>query len=108
MVVLDEPETHLHPEWMLKYAEIVVLLHIVLGINFLISTHSSEFLSFIQRFTIKHNCLKTCNYYMLKNDPEDDTKSIIQEYSSDQLDEIYDVLTRPFINVSKELDDINE
>lgn len=107
MVVLDEPETHLHPEWMLKYAEIVVLLHNVLNINFLISTHSSEFLSFIQSFIIKHNCSKSCNYYMLKNDPEDDTKSIVQEYSGDQLDEIYDVLTRPFITVSKELDEIN-
>jgi hypothetical protein len=26
MIVLDEPEVHLHPNWQLKYAEIITLL----------------------------------------------------------------------------------
>jgi predicted ATPase len=26
LIVLDEPEVHLHPNWQLKYAEIITLL----------------------------------------------------------------------------------
>ena len=106
IVVLDEPETHLHPEWMLIYAEIIVLLHNILGINVIISTHNSEFLSFIQLFSKKHNCSSVCKYYMLHNDNEDVSKSVLEDYT-ENVDAIYEKMTRPFLAASKALDNLN-
>ena len=45
IIILDEPEIHLHPEWQLKFAEIIVLLQKEFGLNILLNTHSPYFLN---------------------------------------------------------------
>lgn len=107
VVILDEPEAHLHPEWMIRYAEVVVLLHSILKINFLISTHSSEFLSFIQLFTEKYKCTKACNFYKLKADLDNTTTTVVEKYNTN-IDGIYSDLTRAFLEASKQLDGLND
>ena len=54
VLILDEPEIHLHPEWQLFYAEIIVLLQ----------THSSHFLEAIEYYSKKHNVEDKCEYYL--------------------------------------------
>lgn len=103
IVVLDEPEAHLHPEWMIMYAEMVVLLQKELGINFVISTHSSEFISYLELYTRKYDTIKQCKYYLLQEDGEDLSQTKVQD-CTDTIEEIYSVLTRPYIWASKELD----
>ncbi|MCR5380656.1 MAG: AAA family ATPase [Lentisphaeria bacterium] len=48
ILVLDEPEIHLHPAWQVLYAEILVLLQKAFNLNVLLTTHSSYFLEAIQ------------------------------------------------------------
>lgn len=103
MVILDEPEAHLHPEWMILYAEIVVLLQKELGINFVISTHSSEFISYLEVFTRKFENTDRCKYYLLQEAGNDLSETVIQD-CTDSVNDIYDVLTRPYIWASRELD----
>ncbi|MBQ8084834.1 MAG: AAA family ATPase [Lachnospiraceae bacterium] len=103
IVILDEPEAHLHPEWMLLYAEIIVLLQKILKINFVISTHSSEFLSYIELYTREYDLNDKCKYYLLKEDQKDSTTTNIFD-CTDDVAKIYDVLTRSYIWASKELD----
>ncbi len=103
IVILDEPEAHLHPEWMLIYAEIIVLLQKELKINFVISTHSSEFLSYLDYYIKKYSVEDKSKFYLLEENKKDSTVTDINDYS-DNLDKIYDALTRPYIWVSKELD----
>ena len=55
VMVLDEPEIHLHPEWQLIYAELIVLLEKYLHLTILITTHSPYFLEAIETYTKKHN-----------------------------------------------------
>ena len=107
IVILDEPETHLNPDWMLIYAEIVVSLHELFGINFLISTHNSEFLSFIEFFTRKYNVDSKAKYYWLKQNEKDSLVTDIEDVS-DKLEVIYSNLSRSFLRISEELDCINE
>lgn len=107
IVVLDEPETHQHPEWMLVYAEIIVLLHNIFGINFVISTHSAELLSYIELYTHRYHMADKCKYYMLINADKDKSVSEIKDYTND-IQGIYEKLSRPFIAVSRELDEIDE
>lgn len=42
LLILDEPEAHLHPQWVVEYARLIVLLHKNMGVRFLISTHSTD------------------------------------------------------------------
>ena len=107
ILVLDEPETHQHPEWMKIYAEFVVLLQKHLGINIVISTHSAEFLSFIELYTKKYDITEKCKYYLLSIDPSDNSMSVIDDVS-EKLDMIYSRLAEPFLQGNEEFDAINE
>lgn len=43
VIVLDEPEIHLHPEWQMLYAEIIVLLQKKYNFHIVVTTHSAHF-----------------------------------------------------------------
>lgn len=107
IVILDEPETHQHPEWMKIYAELIVLLHKILGINFLISTHSTDFLNFIELYSTKYNIKEKCKYYLLDADEKDKSMSCIDDVT-DHIDAIYSKLSKSFLQASEELDVLNE
>jgi len=49
LLVIDEPEAHLHPQWILEYAKILVRLNRRLGVRLLITTHSPDMLNAIRR-----------------------------------------------------------
>lgn len=42
LLVLDEPEAHLHPQWIVEYARLVVRLHKLIGAKFLIASHNPD------------------------------------------------------------------
>lgn len=67
-VILDEPETHLHPEWQLVLAEIIVLLHKEFNIHVILTTHSPYFLRAIEVFSDKYGVTSKCNFYLAEND----------------------------------------
>lgn len=62
-LVLDEPESHLHPEWINKLAEILVVLSKDVGVQILLTTHSPNFLMAIEAFTKKYNTQETTHFY---------------------------------------------
>lgn len=64
ILVLDEPEIHLHPQWQLLYAEIIVLIQKVFNLHIVITTHSPYFLESIELFTKKHGIGDKTNYYL--------------------------------------------
>ncbi len=63
ILVLDEPEIHLHPAWQVIYAEILVLLQISFNLTVLLTTHSSYFLEAIQLFSRKYQQEKSLHIY---------------------------------------------
>lgn len=64
LLVLDEPEIHLHPEWQLIYAELVVLLRKELGIYVLLTTHSPDFTQAIRVYSKKHGIADEVSAYL--------------------------------------------
>lgn len=64
ILVLDEPEIHLHPQWQLLYSEIIVLIQKVFNLHIVITTHSPYFLESIELFTKKHRIGDKTNYYL--------------------------------------------
>lgn len=91
-LILDEPEIHLHPEWQLIFAEIIVLLHKNLDLHILLTTHSPYFLRAIQVFSSKHEMADKCNYYLAENIKD---MSIIKDATS-ELELMFQKLAKPF------------
>lgn len=64
ILILDEPEIHLHPEWQLLFAEIIVLIQKEFGIHVLLNTHSPYFLRALQVYSAKYEVADGCKYYL--------------------------------------------
>lgn len=54
ILILDEPEVHLHPEWQNVLAELLVLIMQEINATILLTTHSSQFLMALETYTKKH------------------------------------------------------
>ncbi len=86
VLILDEPEIHLHPEWQMRYAEIVVLLQKEFDLNIVVTTHSMDFLEAVDYYSQKYKVAEKCNYYLaVKNCNQRVTFHNVTE----NLDEIY-------------------
>ena len=70
VLLLDEPEIHLHPEWQLVLAEIIVLLHKEFDLYVLLNTHSHYFLDAVEVYSKKHGVNNNCKYYLSSLDGE--------------------------------------
>lgn len=42
LLIVDEPEAHLHPQWIVEYARLILLLHKEIGVKFFIASHSTD------------------------------------------------------------------
>ena len=97
VIVLDEPEIHLHPAWQLLLAEIIVILQTEFNLHVLITTHSPYFLNAIEVFTAKYSIADRCRYYLTSVD--NDSYAYIKDVTN-STDEIYYLLAMPMKRLS--------
>lgn len=90
-IILDEPEIHLHPEWQLLFAELIVLLHKEFGLHILLNTHSPYFLNATEVYAAKYQVSEKCKYYLTENV---DKVSQIEDVT-DNTEKIYSKLAKP-------------
>lgn len=92
VMILDEPEIHLHPEWQLVLAELLILIQQEYGMHILINTHSPYFLDAIDVYAAKHGIREKCRFYL----SSDDGGYADFEDVSANIDRIYKLLANPF------------
>lgn len=66
LLVLDEPEAHLHPEWQNKFAEVIVLLVKYLKTNVVLTSHSPNFVMAIDAYMRKYEITDKTNFYQTR------------------------------------------
>lgn len=98
VIILDEPEIHLHPEWQLLFAELIVLIQKEFGVHVLLNTHSPYFLRAIQVYSAKYESADTCKYYL--SEVFEDQANITDV--TDDIDKIYIKLSRPLQRLEDE------
>ncbi len=97
-IILDEPEIHLHPEWQLIFAEIIVLLQKEFNMHILLTTHSPYFLNAIEVYSAKYNIKDKCKYYMAVNKGN---MAVIEDVT-ENTEPIYAKLARPLQDLENE------
>lgn len=89
ILILDEPEIHLHPEWQILLAHAVVLLQKEFDMTVLVTTHSHFFVDAVDLFTRKYNCSDKAHFYVATQ-IQDSTS--FREVEGD-LDAVYDEMS---------------
>ncbi|MDM8566008.1 AAA family ATPase [Candidatus Halobeggiatoa sp. HSG11] len=96
ILILDEPEIHLHPKWQLEYAKIIVSL-VTEGIKVLVNSHSPYMIEALELYSKNINT----NFYLANKLAE---TSVIENVNNN-LELIYKKLAEP-ISILEELEDV--
>jgi predicted ATP-dependent endonuclease of OLD family len=92
ILILDEPEIHLHPAWQLQFAEILVLLQKEFNLTILLTTHSPYFLNAVEVYGEKHGIKERIEFYLAESNGDiSDVRDV-----TDNIDTIYKQLAMPF------------
>ena len=99
VLIFDEPEIHLHPDWQIKFAEILILLQKEFKLTILLTTHSPYFFHAIEIFSKKYDTHNDCNFYLAKSNGDiSDVDDV-----TDKINEVYTQMAMPFQKLEDEL-----
>ena len=104
LFIIDEPEVHLHPEWQLFFAELLVILQMKLKLKMLITSHSPYFLQAIEVFSKKYQISDTVHYYLAERQEDG---AIVRNVDND-LDATYKLLAQPIIKLREMYEALND
>ncbi|WP_165157779.1 AAA family ATPase [Parabacteroides sp. ZJ-118] len=94
LLIWDEPENHLHPEWQIRLAELLVDLSLT-GVPVLISSHSPYFIQAIRFYSQKRNNAYV-DYYLTEEVSEGLVR--IEDVTKD-LNRIFTKLSKPMSQI---------
>lgn len=95
ILLWDEPENHLHPEWQVAFADVILQL-VEQGIPIVISTHSPYFIQAVRYFASKYGVENSVDYYFAEE--VGNGLSTLQEVTHD-LNKVFTKLSRPLTEI---------
>lgn len=68
ILLIDEPEAHLHPQWIVEFARIIVLLSKKLGVKIVLASHNPDMIAAIQSIADREQMLHKTHFYLAETD----------------------------------------
>lgn len=98
-LIIDEPESSLHPEWEIRFAEILVLLVKDLNIHIYLNSHSAMFIEAISLYAQYYDFINQTNFYLTQKQSND--RYNFKKISPEDMGEVYENLTGPYDELDK-------
>jgi len=92
VLILDEPEVHLHPKWQLKMAEFIIRLIKINKVKVLVNSHSPYMIEALKRYSEVEEIEEKTNFYLAEG-------GYIEH--QDSLENIFEKLTFPLRELKK-------
>lgn len=92
LLLIDEPEVNLHPEWQVKFAEILVLLYKELGIRIILNTHSPYFMRAVETKMAEQEIAGMGRYYFMQ---EVSPRRFVAEDVTGKTETVYQTMYKP-------------
>ena len=99
MLEIDEPETNLHPSWVVEFAHLLVLIHKNLGTKILITSHHPDMVSAIRYISEKEGLLENTNFYLAE--PVDDSNMYEYKDLKCDIDPVFESFNKSFDMLQK-------
>ena len=71
ILMIDEPEVHLHPQWIVEYARLLVLIHKTLGTKLILASHDPDFIAAIKAIAKREEVLEETNFYISSSEEQE-------------------------------------
>ena len=95
VLVIDEPESNLHPEWQIVFARFLVSLCARFEIRILLNTHSPFFLKAIRTYSDLFEIGEKCAYYNMEKQNNDKLHTAMQK-DEKSIEEVFADMARPY------------
>lgn len=87
LLLIDEPEAHLHPQWIVEFARLLVLLHKNLGLKMMIASHNPDMVSAISAISQKEGIDGNTRFYLSEQNSE--TRKFVFKNLGTDISEIF-------------------
>lgn len=64
LLLIDEPEAHLHPQWIVEFARLLVRLNKKLGVKVMLASHNPDMVAAIRAIAEKEEVLHVTRFYL--------------------------------------------
>lgn len=88
LLIIDEPESNLHPQWIVEYAKVIVLLNKKLGVKIFLASHNPDMVSAIRYISEKEGILSNVNFYLAEKSERNYLYNY--KYLDKEIDPIFD------------------
>ena len=95
LVILDEPENHMHPKWQKIFAEVIVLFIKHLGCKIVLTTHSPTFLLALETYSKIHGIKK--DFYL--SEKKDDQYMVDFTCINNDTNRAYAAMSEPYLEL---------
>ena len=75
MLIIDEPESNLHPRWQIDFARFLIMLNVKFGMKLVVNTHSPYFLKALEVYSREQGVAPSSHYYFMES--RDSGKSFV-------------------------------
>lgn len=98
-LIIDEPESNLHPDWQIRFAEILVLLTKELNIALYLNSYSPIFIEAISLYAQLYDLLDSTSIYLTKK--QANGRFSFKKINPKNMGEVYEDLTKPYDELDK-------
>ena len=75
LLIIDEPESHLHPQWVVEYARLLVLINKVIGTRIVVASHDPDMVEAIASISEKEGVTDNCHFYLAELETSKDSQT---------------------------------
>lgn len=98
-LIIDEPESNLHPEWQIKFAQILTILSKEMGIYIYLNSHSPIFIEAVSLYAQYYDLLDETSFYLTQK--QDNGKYDFRKINPKNMGDVYEDLTNPYDELDK-------
>ena len=100
LLMIDEPEAHLHPQWIVEFARLLVLLNKKLGLKIMLASHNPDMIAAIHDIANKEGVLENANFYVAQQESSDKHQYIYKNLEH-EIGEIFESFNIALENINR-------
>lgn len=100
LLMIDEPEAHLHPQWIVEFARLLVLLNKELGLKIMIASHNPDMVAAIHDIANKERVLENTNFYVAQTENPESHQYIFKDLGH-EVGEIFESFNIALENIGR-------
>lgn len=100
LLMIDEPEAHLHPQWIVEFARLLVLLNKELGLKIMIASHNPDMVAAIHDIANKEEVLENTSFYVAQPENPESHQYIFKDLGH-EVGEIFESFNIALDNINR-------